>query len=377
MTIANGFIAGGVAAGIKGDGSLDLALVASAQDPVPAAGVFTRNRAMAAPVTLSRQRLASGMARAVVLNSGCANAGTGDAGMANAEAITAAVAYHLRADPEQVLACSTGSIGDQLRITPILQAVPELVATAGVDGGEAAAQAILTTDTHPKRVQVHHGDFTVAGFAKGAAMLRPDLATMLCVLTTDAHSDAATLAGLLSEAVQGTFNCLNVDGCESTNDSVLLLASGLAGPVSASDLGAAVEKACAELALTMAADAEGASKVVRIRVSGADDYATARQVGRAVADSGLVRASFFGADPNWGRVLAAAGTCPVEVKSISYQDVTVYHCKETVLFDASALGRRLQGDFVVAIHLGEGKASAEVITTDLTPEYVRFNGEPS
>ena len=377
MTLANGFIAGAVSAGIKSDGSLDLALVAATHGPVPAAGVFTRNRAMAAPVILSRQRLTSGMAHAVVINSGCANAGTGDQGMANAEAVTSATAQHLGTDPQQVLACSTGPIGAQLRVLPILRAIPELVASANTDGGEAAARAILTTDSRPKTVHVGHPNFTVAGMAKGAGMLRPDMATMLCVLTTDAQAPPETLRGLLGEAVGGTFNCLNVDGCESTNDSVLLLASGTAGPVAESDLGFAVEKACAELSAALAADAEGATKVVTIKVTGAADRETARHVGRTVADSGLVRASFFGSDPNWGRVLAAAGTCPVEVESIAYEGVTVYHRKDPVLFDASALGARMTRDFSVTISVGTGNAEADVITTDLTPEYVRFNGEPS
>ncbi len=180
MTLADGFIAGAVSAGIKSDGSLDLALVAATHGPVPAAGVFTRNRAMAAPVILSRQRLASGMAHAVVLNSGCANAGTGDQGMANVEAITSAAAQHLGAHPQQVLACSTGPIGAQLRVQPILRAIPQLVASANTGGGETAARAILTTDSRPKTVHVIHQNFAVGGMAKGAGMLRPDMATMLC-----------------------------------------------------------------------------------------------------------------------------------------------------------------------------------------------------
>lgn len=375
VTAPAGFAAAAVASGIKADGRLDLALVVATSGPVAAAGVFTRNRAMAAPVILSRKRLTSGRARAVVLNSGCANAGTGEAGLAHAEAITAAVAYHLNDQPEHILACSTGPIGNQLPVLKMLAAVPALVGEAGADGA-AAAEAILTTDSHPKTVTIA-GDVVVGGMAKGAGMLRPGMATMLAVLTTDAVADPSTLQGVLTEAAQSTFNCLNVDGCESTNDSVVLLASGAGAAVAEETLGEAVYQACRVLADQMAADAEGATRVVRLRVRGARDVATARQVGRAVADSALVRSSFFGADPNWGRILAAAGTCPVEVGAIAYEGVTVYNHFGSVLFDATALAERLAGDFTVTIDLREGEAECEILTTDLTPEYVRFNGERS
>lgn len=382
VTAPQGFRAAAAVAGIKGEGKPDAALVVAEDGPVPAAGLFTKNRAAAAPVVISRQRLAGGRARAVLINSGCANAGTGRKGVEAVEATTGALASALGCPPEEVLAMSTGPIGSYLDVPALVSVVSELVAGASPEGGAGAAQAILTTDSRPKTVVISGEGFTVGGMAKGAGMLRPDLATMLCVLTTDAAADATTLKGVLGEAVVTTFNSLNVDGCESTNDSVLLLASGRAGSVAGSDFGTAVEKACSSLALEMAADAEGASRVVRILVSGAADDLLARQVGRAISDSALVRASFYGADPNWGRVLAAAGTWPIDVSqtSIAYQSVPVFERGAPVGqpdLAQSDFASLLDGDFVVQVHLGEGPGRAEVITTDLTPEYVRFNGERS
>jgi glutamate N-acetyltransferase/amino-acid N-acetyltransferase len=287
------------------------------------------------------------------------------------------LAEQLDATPEEILAMSTGPIGSFLDAALVAAAIPELVRSASTDGGKEAAEAILTTDSRPKTVVIGGDGFTVGGMAKGAGMLRPDLATMLCVLTTDASSDAETLNRVLADAVATTFNSLNVDGCESTNDSVVILASGRAGPVAMSDLTAGVGQACATLAMEMAADAEGASKTVRIVVSGADDAFLARQVGRAIADSGLVRASFYGGDPNWGRVLAAVGTCPFDISrvAIAYESIPVFRHGAPVAH--AEFDGLLDGDFAVQVDLGEGSGRAEIITTDLTPEYVRFNGERS
>ncbi|MGH8958470.1 MAG: bifunctional glutamate N-acetyltransferase/amino-acid acetyltransferase ArgJ [Acidimicrobiia bacterium] len=377
VTAPGGFRAAGISAGIKGADRLDLAVVFAEDGPVPAAGVFTQNRAAAAPVLLSRRRLAGGRARAVLLNSGCANAATGDRGWKAAEATTGAVAAALGAFATEVLAMSTGPIGSYLDSDGVISRVPELVDRASKEGGENAAEAILTTDSRAKTVVVNGEGFTVGGMAKGAAMLRPDMATMLCVLTTDAATETSVLQRILTDSVTTTFNSLNVDGCESTNDSVVFLASGRAGRIPESDLGQAVAKACAALAVEMAADAEGASKTVRILITGAENDSLARQVGRAISDSALVRASFYGADPNWGRILAAAGTCPVDVAqvSISYQSVPVFRRGAPVeRFELEGL---LDADFVVQVDIGTGTGRAEIITTDLTPEYVRFNGERS
>ena len=394
MTAANGFLAAGAGAGIKPSGGLDLAIVLAEDGPVAAAGVFTRNRAAAAPVTLSRQRLQIGQAQVVILNSGSANAGTGAEGMADAERITERVAELLGIDSRLVLMCSTGPIGSRIPVNNVIKAMPDLVNAAlsdlegssdseswaeSVRGGAAAAEAILTTDSRVKTVVVEGDGFVVGGMAKGAGMLRPDMATMLCVLTTDASVEAPVLAGALAGSVPVTFNSLNVDGCESTNDSVLLMASGRGAPAAADEFGQAVEAACRQLAYEMAADAEGASRVVRLRVSGAPDHESARRYGRTVADSGLVRASFYGGDPNWGRILAALGTCQVEPSevAIAYEGVRVARGGIIEPFDDQKLAKLLTGDFVIDIAVGSGVGQAEIITTDLTPDYVRFNGERS
>lgn len=379
VTAARGFLASAVTAGITERARLDLTIVLAQDGPVPAAGVFTRNAAAAAPVVLSRARVSRGSARAVILNSGCANAGTGPAGMADAELITRNAADLLDADRDTVLMCSTGPIGPRLPADRIIRSLPRLLTEASADGGELAAQAILTTDSRPKMAVVEGDGFVVGGMAKGAGMLRPDLATMLCLLTTDAACHPATLGRLLSEAVQPTFNSLNVDGCESTNDSVLLLASGHGAQPADDDLGSAVESACRQLARDIATDAEGASRVVTLRISGASDDVTARLYGRNVADSGLVRASFYGGDPNWGRILAALGTSQVDpaAVSIAYEGFAVAEAGTGLPFDDQELSKLLIGDFVVDIVVGAGRGKAEIVTTDLTPDYVRFNGERS
>jgi glutamate N-acetyltransferase/amino-acid N-acetyltransferase len=379
VTAARGFHAAGSAAGIKDSGGLDLAIVVAVAQAVPAAGVFTRNRAAAAPVTLSRQRLQTGQARAVVLNSGSANAGTGPDGMADAEQVTGRVAELLGAERDQVLMCSTGPIGSRLPVAQMIEALPGLVDAARSDGGPAAAEAILTTDSRAKTTAVEGEGFVVGGMAKGSGMLRPDMATMLCVLTTDAAVDAAMLGRALAEVVPVTFNSLNVDGCESTNDTVLLLASGKGAPAGVDEFGEAVESACRHLAYEMAADAEGASRVVRLRISGAPDHESARGYGRAIADSALVRSSFYGGDPNWGRILAALGACQVDPSdiSIAYEGVRVAERGYAYPFDDRRLAGLLTGDFVIDVAVGGGIGAAEIVTTDLTPDYVRFNGERS
>jgi glutamate N-acetyltransferase/amino-acid N-acetyltransferase len=378
VTAAGGFIAAGTAAGIKASGGLDLAIVI-ADEAFAAAGVFTRNRAAAAPVALSRRRLSAGRTRAVVLNSGSANAGTGPDGMTDAEQVTGRVAELVGADPAHILMCSTGPIGSRLPVTRMIDALPGLVRSASNDGGSDAAEAILTTDSRSKTTVVMGEGFVVGGMAKGSGMLRPDMATMLCVLTTDAAVDSATLGLALAGAIPVTFNSLNVDGCESTNDSVILLASAKGAPVAADEFGRVVEAACRKLAYEMAADAEGASRVVKLRLSGAADDESARRYGRAIADSALVRSSFYGGDPNWGRILAALGACQIEPSdvSIAYEGIRVADRGCAHPFDDQKLAKLLTGDFVVDVAVGRGDGVAEIVTTDLTPDYVRFNGERS
>lgn len=376
VTAARGFRAGGIACGIKADGALDLALI-DAGTPVPAAAVFTRNLAAAAPVTLSRRHLADGSIRAVVINSGCANAATGEAGMVAARGMAQAVASRLGCRPAEVVVCSTGPIGSPLP----LDRVESGIAGITLDDAEAAALAILTTDSRPKTA-VAAGEFAVGGMAKGAGMIRPDMATMLAFLTTDAVADPRVLGDVLTGAVGRTFNALDIDGCESTNDTVVLLASGASGVTPGKDeLEAAVEGVCADLALQIADDAEGATRVVTVQLSGAADDGVALDLARAVADSALVRASFFGADPNWGRVLAALGSTRIPFDpgavTIAYGGVVVAEKGQEAGADLAMVSDLLAGDFTVAIDLGGGPGECRLLTTDLTPDYVRFNGERS
>ena len=385
VTSPQGFVASGVAAGIKGDDALDLAIVA-AIEPAAGAAVFTVNQAAAAPVVLSRRHLAAGnVFKAVVLNSGCANAATGPAGDAAALATLSATAAHLGCHATEILVASTGTIGTALPMDKVLAGLGLATARlgSGLSSGRSAAEAIMTTDTVPKETVVRDYGFVVGGMAKGAGMVRPDMATMLAVLTTDAVVEAADLQAALEAAVDESFHALNIDGCPSTNDAVFALASGASGvQPSQAELTEALGAACRDLAAQLAADAEGSSRVVVIEVSGASDAATARMAGRHLADSGLVRASFFGGDPNWGRVIGALGAGPVDFDprevAVAYAGVTVAAEGVAVPVDESALLATLaRGDFTVSVSIGDGPGSAAVLTTDLTPEYVRFNGERS
>lgn len=384
MTVVGpkGFKAAGLAAGIKRSG-LDMGLVA-ADEPVPTAAVFTTSLTAAPPVEVSRAHVASGRIQAIVVNSGAANAGTGEAGVADAESMTRAVAQELGCEPTDVVVCSTGPIGGRLPIDRILDSIPRLVAELGGDEshGMAAAAGILTTDSVEKTASAPGRGWTVGGMAKGAGMVRPDMATMLAFLTTDAVATTETLREILKPAVDGTFNALNIDGCQSTNDTVILMASGAAGvEPSPSELGNVIEEVCRSLALQMARDAEGASKVVTLEVSGATDDASARRIGMRVADSALVRSSFYGADPNWGRILAALGVTGEKIDQaevrISYEGTVVCSGGVASPFADAELASRLAGDFTVGIGVGGGDGYAVVTTTDLTPDYVIFNGERS
>ncbi len=385
MTVTEpiGFRAAGVAAGIKSAGGLDLALIA-AERPVTAAGVFTKSVTAAAPVALSRRRLSEGRGMAVILNSGCANAGTGAEGEVAVELTTERLASELGCDSQVVLAASTGPIGKKLDVELFTAAIPQLVGSLDetVEAGLLAASAIMTTDSRPKQSLVKVGDATLGGIAKGAGMIRPDMATMLAVLTTDLIVDSDDFRVALGKATDVTFNCLNVDGCQSTNDSVIALASGESGVrVDPQTLEEAIESLCRDLVRQMAEDAEGATKVVKLLVTGTAGDDEARRLGMTVADSALVRASFFGADPNWGRVLGALGVAGVRFDpsalEIAYDGETVCSRGVGVDVDEDGLAVRLKGDFTVAIKVGDGPGSAEVTTTDLTPDYVRFNGDRS
>ena len=378
-----GFSAAGVPAGVKADGALDLALVAlDPPRPAPAAATFTTNKAAAAPVEVSRAHLAAtgGRAGAIVLNSGCANAATGTEGRRASEATCEAVAAALGLAPAEVLVCSTGLIGYPLPLGRVVDAVPGLAGSlgGGAAAAEAAARAIMTTDTHPKQAYVAAGGFSVGGMAKGAGMLAPNMATMLAVLTTDAEVPPPVLAAALRRAVGDTFNELTVDGCTSTNDTVSVLSSGVAGPVGEEALAEALTEACRRLAFQLAEDAEGTTRVARIVVRGAASDEDARRAARSVASSLLVKTSLHGADPYWGRIVSELGASgaafDLDRVRVAYGDVVACAGGVAAPHDPAAARAALEGRVVeVRCDLGLGSGAGEVLTTDLGHGYIDEN----
>jgi len=384
VTAPAGFVANGVACGIKPSGDPDLSLVATADGvAVPAAAVFTQNLVVAAPVTTSRGHLLAtgGRAAGVILNSGNANACTGEQGAADAAAMCAATAESLGCAADEVLVCSTGLIGPTLPIDRITKAVPDLVAALGPSPVDAvrAAEAIMTTDTRPKQTAVRGDDFVIGGMAKGAAMLAPNMATMLAVLTTDAAVDARELHATLAAGVFDSFNAMTIDGCTSTNDTVMILASGRAGaPASLPAFRDAVAEACLDLAMQMVGDAEGHTKVVKVRVTGAASDDEARRAARKVAESQLVKCSWYGKDPYWGRVASDLGTAGVELDvtalSIAYGGTVVSRGCVEVDHDRAAVVAHMEGEYLdLTCDLGVGSGAARILTNDLTHAYVDEN----
>jgi len=384
VTAPAGFRATGIAAGIKASGALDLALVFNEGPDYAAAGVFTRNKVRAAPVLWSQQVLTTGRLRAVILNSGGANACTGPLGFqdthATAEAVAAALSdWGTETGAIEVAVCSTGLIGDRLPMDKVLAGVTEVVheMAGGLTGGEEAARAIMTTDTVPKQVALHHsGNWTVGGMAKGAGMLAPSLATMLTVIATDAVADAAALDHALRRASALTFDRLDVDGSCSTNDTVLLLASGASEITpSQAELDEAVLRVCDDLCAQLQADAEGVTKRIVVTVTGAASEEEALTAARVVARDNLVKTALFGSDANWGRVLAAVGMAPV---TLDADRISVSFNGSPVCIDGTgAPGARdvdLSGaDIDVSIDLGVGTERASIRTTDLSHGYVEEN----
>jgi len=384
VTAPAGFRAAGIAAGIKASGALDLALVFNEGPDHAAAGVFTRNQVKAAPVLWTRQVLTDGRLRAVVLNSGGANACTGPGGFqdthATAEKVAAALSeWGTETGAIDVAVCSTGLIGDRLPMDKVLSGVVQLVhdMAGGITGGDEAARAIMTTDTVPKQVALHHpGNWTVGGMAKGAGMLAPSLATMLCVLTTDAVADAAALERALRRAAARTFDRLDIDGSCSTNDTVLLLASGASEIApSQADLDDAVLRVCDDLCAQLQADAEGVTKRITISVTGATSEDDAVTAARVIARDSLVKTALFGSDPNWGRVLAAVGMVPFAIEP---DRITISFNGSPVWIDgAGAPGARevdlSPANIEVTVDLGVGTAQAAIRTTDLSHAYVEEN----
>ncbi len=383
ITTPAGFVASGRAAGIKASGALDLALLATDDgSAVPTAATFTTNRAAAPPVQVSRDHLRAGRGRAaaVLVSSGNANAATGARGRSDAERMCELVSNALGARAEQILVCSTGLIGIPLPMEAIEPAIPELVSarSGSAQAGADAATGILTTDGSRKETLVERPGFCVAGMAKGAGMLAPDMATMLAFLATDAGVEPGPLADLLRGAVRDSFNSMTVDGCTSTNDTVVLMASGRAGPADPNVVADAVGEACSALVETMLADAEGVSKVMQVRVTGGRSDGEAHRAARKVADSLLVKCSINGEDPYWGRLASDLGSAGVDFElerlAISYGGVTVCRHGVAVEHDAASLARHMSGQLIdIHCDLGLADGNAVVMGVDLGHGYIDEN----
>jgi glutamate N-acetyltransferase/amino-acid N-acetyltransferase len=376
VTSPMSFRAAGVAAGLKPGGARDVALVVNDGPHDAAVGVFTRNRVKAAPVLWSQQVLADRRLRAVLLNSGGANAATGPAGFADTHRSAERVAAALGIGAGEVAVCSTGLIGERLAMHTLLPGIDAAVTALRADGGLEAADAIRTTDTVPKTAAyTDPGGWTVGGMAKGAGMLAPALATMLCVLTTDAVVDAATLDLALRAATAATFERVDTDGCLSTNDTVLAMANNASTVTpDPGEFRAAVHRVCADLARQLLADAEGATKQVAVEVAHAASEADALEVARAIGRSALVKCALFGSDPNWGRVLAAVGTTAAafdpERIDVDLNGVAV--CRGSAAAGQGSVD--LSGpDVHILVDLRAGEATATIWTTDLSVAYVHEN----
>jgi glutamate N-acetyltransferase/amino-acid N-acetyltransferase len=385
-----GFRAAGVSAGIKAKaGALDLALLVSDQ-PAAAAAVFTTNLAQAAPVTVSREHLvkSNGVARAIIVNSGCANACTGAEGLRDARTMAADTARIVGCPVEQVLVASTGVIGVALPMDRVQQGLPVVFGALGADHGPLAAQAIMTTDPFPKeaaaRIGIKGGDVTIGGMAKGSGMIEPNMATMLGFVTTDAAVPKALLDRALREVVNDTFNAITVDGDSSTNDCVMILANGASGVTvdenSYEAFTDALRSVCLRLALGIVRGGEGATKLVTVNVTGARSPSEARKAAKAIANSLLVKTAIHGGDPNWGRLIAVAGRAGVgfELARAQVMIGPIVLFKDGRPYDEAApeAANYLKNtDVAVSVDLGAGSASSTVWTCDLSAEYVRINAE--
>ena len=387
-----GFLAAAVEAGIRYPGRLDLGMIFS-KTPAVTAGVFTTNKVKAAPLLLDIERLASGRAQAVLVNSGNANACTGTEGMELAVATSGLAAKTLGIDPSLVQVASTGVIGEQLSPEPFARAMPALVERLSPAGFEQLSRAIMTTDlvakTSQVKIEIDGIEVTLVGVAKGSGMIMPNMATMLCFIVTDANIDHTVLDQVLHAGVEQSFNRITVDGDTSTNDMVLVMANGAAGNALISDassragqaFGTALAQVCRELALKIVADGEGATKLVTIRVTSAHDEEQAVKAARTIANSALVKTAFFGEDANWGRIIAALGRseCDFEQNNvaISFDQVQLVDKGLFVGGDVEEEATKVlkQREFTVTVDLGAGSCAAEVYTCDFSYDYVKINAD--
>ncbi len=379
-----GFRATGIAAGLKPEGK-DIAVIVS-DHPAAAAGMFTSNLVQAAPILLNREHLRDGRARVIVANSKNANACTGEGGLADARRTAEVAAADLDLSADDVLVNSTGVIGVRLPMVTLKAGVRAAASQLKPEGWDAAAEAIMTTDTVPKKATVELSSGAIlCGIAKGSGMIAPNMATMLCFLATDAGLEPEQLSARLQEAVGQSFNCVTVDGDMSTNDTVLLLANGAAGSLSPGEPGMdefqeGLNALCLSLARQIARDGEGATKLISIRVTGADSPSQARTVGLSVANSNLVKTAVFGRDPNWGRIVCAIGYAGVDIDpnrvSVSMAGIPIYGSGGGIDFDKDEAIQSLAAEEIpIDIDLGSGKAQSQVYTCDLTYDYIKTNAE--
>ena len=390
VTFAKGFSAAGVKAGIKKSGNLDVAVIYTKTQAV-VAGTFTQNKVAAAPVYVSKEVVATGTAHAIVANAGCANACTGQQGLDDAHKMAQIAADELGVNANDVIVGSTGVIGVNLPMDKLEAGIKDAVANLSADGSDNAGRAIITTDTHSKSVTC---EFELSGktvrmgaIAKGSGMIRPNMATMLCYITTDIAIDQALLQKAVSGCVEKSFNMISVDGDMSTNDMVIVLANGEANNAKITEENADYQiffdklmMLCTELAKQIAADGEGASKLLTINVKGAKSFADAKTVGMAIANSPLVKTAFFGEDPNWGRVICAVGYSGADMVPektvVKFGGITIFANGTGATYDEKALAHVMkEKDIVIDIELNMGQEDATVWSCDLSYEYVKINGE--
>lgn len=390
VTFAKGFKAAGVKAGIKKSGNLDLALIYTEKE-ASIAGVFTQNAVAAAPVIVSREVVKGGKAHAIVANAGCANACTGEVGLANAHKMASLAAAEVGCDASEVCVGSTGIIGVNLPMDKLAAGIKAAAAELSEDGSKNAGNAIITTDTYSKacstEVEIGGTKVRFGAIAKGSGMIQPNMATMLCYITTDAKISSQLMQKALSEIVEVSFNMISVDGDMSTNDTVLVLANGESGMAEIQDgtpeyeqFYATLQSICQELSKRIAADGEGATKFLTINVNGTKTFADAKTIAMSVAKSPLVKTAFFGEDPNWGRVICAVGYAGIEMVPektvIKFGGIPVYANGLGAEFDEDAIRAVMaEHDIVIDIEMGLGSESATVWSCDFSYEYVKINGE--